>query len=512
VVKPDASHLADGGVLQSEIIGRLIEIAPQAAHYLVIDACRNNLGGTKGPKRFRAEQRRDGMLIAFAASPDKPASDEGEQGGPFALALAEELRKPAQLDLLLFHNVRVAVDARTRGEQVPWTEDGIRRPQRIALGATTPVARPPVVPATPPVATPATSAQMSAAAEAWSMTKDTVSQPALEAFIRRFGDTYYGDLAKSRLDDLRNEQRRLALLQQQEEDRKRAEAAAARAKADAEAMERAEAAKRDPALTMNPGSGRTFRDRLANGADCAACPEMVVVPAGSFTMGSPENEKDRSSLEGPQRRVTIAKPFAVGKFEVTFAEWEACAADGGCAGNRNPKDEGWGKGRRPVINVSWSHVREYVVWLSRKTGKTYRLLTEAEWEYAARAGTTTLYSWGNDIDCSKASHDGGERSACYFNPGGKRRGTQTVGSYAANPWGLHDMHGNVGEWVEDCWHDTYNGAPSDGSAAAETSSCRRVVRGGSWKDFPQSLRSAYRFWHTSFIRDNNLGFRVGRTF
>lgn len=134
VAKPDAQSLADGGVLQSEIITRLTENAPQAVFYLVVDACRNNLGGTKGPKGFRPEQRRDGMLIAFAAEPSKPASDDGSDGGPFATAFAAELGKPAQVDLLLFHNVRVAVDTRTRGEQVPWIEDGIRRAERVRLG------------------------------------------------------------------------------------------------------------------------------------------------------------------------------------------------------------------------------------------------------------------------------------------------------------------------------------------------------------------------------------------
>jgi hypothetical protein len=137
VESPDAGSLADGGVPQSEIINRLIQTAPQAVHYLVIDACRHNLGGSKGPKGFRPEQRRDGMLIAFAASPGMPASDDGPNGGPFAKALAAELSKPAQTDLLLFHNVRVAVDQATGGEQVPWIEDGIRRPERIKLGVLT---------------------------------------------------------------------------------------------------------------------------------------------------------------------------------------------------------------------------------------------------------------------------------------------------------------------------------------------------------------------------------------
>ncbi len=244
--------------------------------------------------------------------------------------------------------------------------------------------------------------------------------------------------------------------------------------------------------------------------DCPTCPEMVVVPAGSFMMGSPANESGRDADEGPQRKVTIARPFAVGKFEVTFTEWDACVADRGCT--HKPGDESWGRGKRPVINVSWDDAKQFVAWLSRKTGQSYRLLTEAEWEYAARAGTTTRYTWGNDIDCSKASYDGGEKSACFFNPGGKFRGTATVGSFSQNPWGLHDMHGNVWEWVEDCYVNNYNGAPVDGSARPPTGNCvSRVLRGGSWLGDPQYLRAATRDRFQPDVRSGYIGFRLART-
>ena len=139
--------------------------------------------------------------------------------------------------------------------------------------------------------------------------------------------------------------------------------------------------------------------------ECDTCPEMVVVPAGSFTMGSPASEKHRDSHEGPQRRVSFARQFAVGKFAVTFDEWDACVADGGCNGYR-PDDQGWGRGKRPVINVNWDDAKAYVAWLSRKTGKTYRLLSEAEREYVARAGTTTPFWWGSSISTSQANYDG----------------------------------------------------------------------------------------------------------
>ena len=238
--------------------------------------------------------------------------------------------------------------------------------------------------------------------------------------------------------------------------------------------------------------GKTFRD-------CPECPEMVVVPAGSFTMGSPAPED-----EGPQHRVTISQPFAVGKYEVTFSEWDACVSAGGCNGYR-PGDEGWGRGSRPVIEVSWEDAKSYVAWLSRRTGQRYRLLTEAEWEYAARAKTRTGYSWGDRI--------GRNRANCY-GCGSRRdsQGTAPAGSFPANGFGLHDMHGNVWEWVEDCWHKSYAGAPSDGSAWVAGGDCSvRVLRGGSWDDAPGFLRSAGRGGNVAGFRYFSYGFRVART-
>ena len=191
--------------------------------------------------------------------------------------------------------------------------------------------------------------------------------------------------------------------------------------------------------------------------ECAIdCPEMIVVPAGSFTMGSPSTEKGRYPSEGPLHTVTFAQPFAVSKYEVTFADWDACVTGGGCNGYE-PNNQGWGGGQQPVINVSWDDAGQYATWLSQVTGKRYRLPTEAEYEYATRAGTTTRYPWGDDIGTNNANCGG-----C----GSKWDKTQTatVGSFAANKLDLHDMVGNVSEWTEDCIHvPDYNGAPTDGS-------------------------------------------------
>jgi formylglycine-generating enzyme required for sulfatase activity len=232
------------------------------------------------------------------------------------------------------------------------------------------------------------------------------------------------------------------------------------------------------------------------------CPEMVVVPAGSFMMGWPPTKKGRE-FEGPQHIVTIGRSFAVAKFELTFDEWDTCFTYGDCP--EGISDGGWGRGQQPVINVTWDDAQRYVAWLSKMTGKSYRLLTEAEYEYATRAGTQTAYPWGDDIGKNNANCDGCGSKWDY-------RETAPVGSFKPNAFGLYDMVGNVFEWVEDCWHDNYNGAPTDDSAWIEGGTCgARVIRGGAWISLPDALRAADRSGGPSVIRLNDLGFRVGRT-
>ncbi len=228
---------------------------------------------------------------------------------------------------------------------------------------------------------------------------------------------------------------------------------------------------------------------------------MVVVPAGKFTMGSPATERGRDDDEGPQHEVTIAKSFAVAKFDVTFADWDACVAVGGCP---RLSDGGFGRGTMPAINVSWDEARQYVAWLTKMTHEPYRLLSEAEWEYTARAGTTTAYYWGDAIGKGNANCDG-----CGSQWDAKQ--TSPVGSFEPNGFGLYDMAGNVWQWVEDCHHDDYNDAPRDGSAWTSGDCSLRVVRGGSWYSDPRILRSAVRDGFSTDSRNGSLGFRVGRT-
>jgi formylglycine-generating enzyme required for sulfatase activity len=253
------------------------------------------------------------------------------------------------------------------------------------------------------------------------------------------------------------------------------------------------------ALALMPG--QPFRE-------CAKdCPAMVVVRAGDFMLGSPttenggDNEKDSNRRHHP---VTIARPFAASKFEVTFADWDACVSVGGCPRESRALDDGWGRGTRPVIYVSWDDAQQYVAWLSRMTGKPYRLLSEAEWEYAARAGSTTAYSWGDEI---------GKNNAVCRGCGSDWDGRQTapVGSFAPNAFGLHDMRGNVSEWVEDCYHENYDETPNDGSAWTTPDCGSHLVRGGSWLNQPRFLRSANRNWDAAGNRSYDSGFRVART-
>ncbi|WP_395668237.1 formylglycine-generating enzyme family protein [Rhodoferax sp.] len=241
-------------------------------------------------------------------------------------------------------------------------------------------------------------------------------------------------------------------------------------------------------------------------------PEMVLIPAGTFIMGSPASEPERVIDEGPQHTVQVAA-FELGKTEVTFAQWDACVADGGCS--HRPGDEGWGRGDRPVINVSWNDITEqYIPWLNRKTGMSYRLPSEAEWEYAARSGCTTAFNVGgacsDKIELSQANFDGN------YTYNGSRKGnslekTVAVGSYEANSWDVHDMHGNVWEWVQDCRNSGYNGAPGSGTAWVSGDCGSRMLRGGGWYYQPEYLRAAVRGWLSPDDRINFSGFRLARS-
>jgi formylglycine-generating enzyme required for sulfatase activity len=498
----DATIARDVDVQDEAVsLDRVLSTIEPARHLqlVILDSCRDNPFVRSMRRTIATRSVRSGhgdideralppnTLIAYAQKAGFTAEDGTGANSPYTTALLKHLSTPGLDVELALRRVRDAVLQATGNRQEPFkygSLGGLELPLVPAALVPAPT-RPEAVPTLP---------LAREAAEYWVKVEKSDDQETLEAYIRRYGETFHGDLAKARLAKLkrtaeeaaaeakRKEEQRLAMLAEEERKRKEAEEAASKAAA-------------------GPKPGQTFRD-------CPECPEMVVVPAGSFTMGSPEGEEGRAEDEGPQRTVTIAKPFAVGKLEVTFAEWDACVSAGGC--KTKPDDAKWGRGKRPVINLSWDDSKQYVSWLSQKTGIRYRLLTEAEWEYTARAGTRTPFSTGMTITTDQANFDGN------YTYGGSakgkyRRKTIEAGSFEPNAFGLHDMHGNVMEWVEDCYKDSYKGAPSDGSASTSGDCSRRVVRGGSWGGVPVLLRAALRGRLTTGDRYNALGFRVGRT-
>ena len=275
---------------------------------------------------------------------------------------------------------------------------------------------------------------------------------------------------------------------------------------------------REEVRWIKPGAGRSSSEVFW---DLEGGPEMVVVPAGKFIRGSPDDEPERLQDEGPQREVTFARPFAAGRHAVTRGQFTAFVKAAS-----HKMDEGWHNpgfrqdNSHPVVGVSWDDAKAYASWLAEVTGRLYRLLTEAEWEYAARAGTATPFWWGPSITPAQANYDGNYVYEGGGSKGEYRQGTVPVGSFEPNPWGLYNVHGNVWEWCEDTWHDNYKGAPTDGSAwlpkranrgRQSNQSSSRVVRGGAWSSDPGDLRSARRNWLTTEVLGSLLGFRLART-
>ena len=268
------------------------------------------------------------------------------------------------------------------------------------------------------------------------------------------------------------------------------------------------------ALAQDKSPGASF-------SDCDRCPDMVVIPAGEFVMGSSQKESGHSD-EKPQHKVTIANAFAVSKTEVTFDQWDACTAAGACP---QAEDDGYGRGNYPAINVSWNDAQAYVAWLSKTTGASYRLLSESEFEYAMRGGTTTAWfwgeaeaSWGSSKACEYANlHDESGKEAHPMYVWSHHKCDDGYGEnaptaqYKPNPFGLYDINGNVREWVADCHQQGYEGAPTDGSVRMHQGACEaRVVRGGAWVDGGSTARSAYRYAEAEDFRNYQVGFRVAR--
>jgi formylglycine-generating enzyme required for sulfatase activity len=430
---------------------------------VILDACRDNpfvrtmRRSTRAIGRglARVDPTTADTLVAFAAKAGSTAADGQGSNSSFTAALLNHLTTP-NLDIrLALGRVRDEVMTTTRPRQEPFVYGSLGgRTITIIDGLEVP----------PPPQTTGSDEFF------WQAIKGSTVSTVFEEFLKKFPGSPRAAEARKRLDELR----RTAALSPE----------------------------RERALKPND----SFQE-------CHGCPEMVVVPAGHFMMGSPTDEQGRlygrTSLEDPRHQVKITRPFAVGRYAVTFDEWDTCVADGACNGY-TPQDEGWGRGQHPVINVNWHDAKAYVDWLSRKTGKAYRLLTESEREYVTRADTTSPFWWGKSVSMDHANYDGTQPFAGEPAGAGRQR-TIPVNSFAPNPFGLYQMHGNVWEWVEDCWNPTYKGAPSDGSAWTTGNCNLRIQRGGSWAHAPRYMRSARRNTVEADWRGNIQGFRVART-
>ena len=554
---------------------------------VILDACRNNplarsmqrTGASRSVSRgsfgdLNESLLGDETLVAYAAAAGTTADDGVGRNSPYTAALLSYLEQPLEIGLL-FREVRARVLEATDGRQRPHEYAsllgehylraavgadpraveaalGLDRPARrlvqqglaragyspgpadgvfgpatraairgwqtsrgatttgyldaagaTALGASVPAAVLPVVTSSPAaVSAPATAASAPATeltrAETvfWESMRDSASASDFEAYLARWPSGIYAPLATNRLAALR------------------------------------EAASAPPALDppRAPEPGDVFRD-------CPTCPEMVVVPAGTFLMGSDRRDDESYDNERPRHRVTV-DGFALGVHEVTREEYAAfVAATGRGSGDRcrafDADDRRWERrseaswrstgywqaGDHPVVCVNWEDAQAYVRWLSAETGEQYRLPNESEWEYAARAGTTTRRHWGDDANDGCAYANGADRTfearVDDWTVAECTDGvvwTSPLGTYQPNGFDLHDMLGNVWEWTEDCWHDDHDGAPRDGSAWTRGGNCgRRVLRGGSWVSFPWNLRSAARLRGDAENRSVNIGFRVART-
>jgi formylglycine-generating enzyme required for sulfatase activity len=436
---------------------------------LVLDACRDNplaetlkrsIGRTRAASVQQGLAKIDspeGMIVSYATQAGLTAEDGRGRNSPFTSAFLKHIESKAEIGTV-FRRISADVYAATNNKQLPEVSLSL-------IGEFYLHGRPEYATASVPPPAP------DPAAVAWETIKKTKDAQLVKDYLAQFSDGIFAAMARSRLRSLTEKK----------------------------------------VAGVFPVPPKLIIDKVKPGEelqDCDQCPKMVTVPAGSFSMGSVSSQSGRNKNESPQHQKTIARPFAVSKFEISFDEWEACLLEGGCNGYK-PKDNNWGRGRRPVIHVSWDDAKSYVQWLNQKTGKLYRLLSEAEWEYAARGGTTGAFATGSGITPRQANFDGsmisGNRTEASY-----RGKTVEVGSFAPNPYGLHDMHGNVMEWVEDCWNPDHAGAAADGSPRGGDCS-RRVLKGGAWYYEAAYLRSAARQSYPPNTRLNVIGFRVART-
>jgi len=489
---PIDAHITGEATVRAEAVDVdtvMDQLAISPMNIVILDACRNN----PFERRFRSTSgglaqmdAPKGSLIAYATAPGKTAADGDRRNGLYTQELLKHIQTPGLPLEAVFKRVRNGVMAASGEAQTPWEASSLtgefffRPVAGVASAAAQHVAAPVDL----------TAVEVSF----WESIKSSTEPEDYQAYLDKYPSGQFVALAQRRV--------------------------------------KKKPVKGDEAATTGTAAsqGPIFKD-------CADCPEMVILPAGNFLMGSPASETGRQDNEGPQHRVSV-RSFAAGKFEVSRGQFAAFVKDSGHnAGNecftfedgkyekrsrRNWQNPGYSQtDSHPVVCVSWDDARAYLAWLSSKTGKTYRLLSEAEWEYGARAGSGTARSWGESPDQACGYGNIGDQATKSRVPGWTyevhnctdgHAYTAPGGSFKPNAFGLHDMIGNAWEWTEDCWNNTYSGAPGDGSAwTTEECSVVRVQRGGSWVNAPKFARSARRKGDDLTIRFSDYGFRLART-
>jgi len=474
-------HLRYKTVNVNYILGTMAD-ARNNLNIMILDACRNNpfarslfsKRGIKNRKGLALMDVPSGTLIAYATRPNKTALDgTGGRNSPYVKHLKVELLKPGLSILKVLTNVRVAVKKETKNRQAPGFYSELDKefcfvaPCGQVVAQTSQAAEPPVAPPptfVPPAAPTLVDRDKDGVADSEDKCPDNTSVEKAKGVDSRGCPL---DRDQDKVADYRDECLGTS--------------AGVKVK------------QNGCPVPPTTSAGKVFRDRLKDGTEG---PSMVWIPAGSFRMGDIQGGGYKN--EKPVHKVSITQRFAIGRYEVTFAEYDKFVE---ATGREKPNDRGWGRGNRPVINVSWHDAVAYTEWLSQQTGKKYRLPTEAEWEYAARGGTDTKYWWGNKIGSNKANCS---NSYC----GDNFKYTAPVGSFAPNQFGLYDTVGNVWEWCADSWHGSYKGAPTDGQVWRGGNESIRVLRGGSWINDPWYARTANRYWVVSDVRFDVYGFRV----
>ncbi|WP_158938601.1 SUMF1/EgtB/PvdO family nonheme iron enzyme [Burkholderia sp. S171] len=498
--------LAKGIDLNSILAGMSAPRSDQL-NLVVLDTCLNN---PYDPANVRVVPPPSRTIVAYATTPGTYAAD-GTRHGTYTAALLRAISQPGRSVEDVLHDVARSVSLATGGKQVPWIAEGPAAaedkfqfaPQtsdiNSNIGRRTMASEAVIAFQSRGILPKDSNEQYELTF--WESIKDSTYPSDYEAYLKAYPNGRFATLAHARIDRLR------------------ASAAAPKAQSQAQVQaDHAHAATPPASVPPAPSAPAPAEKWVATSAppptpapkpavktavstageikDCAACPALVALPGGTFEMGS--NSDDPA--ERPVHRVSVGQPFAIGKYEVTVEQWNACADATGCP---RIDIEGNPAKSTPVHNLSWDDAQVYVKWLSKTTGKTYRLPTEAEWEYAARGGTTTTYWWGNEMrkgyaDCKDCGDPW------------RKDGPVNVGSFLPNPFGLFDMNGSVWEWVGDCWHSSYKGAPADGRVWDEAGCPMRVIRGGSWPDGGAYMQSSTRFKYSSSVRQSQNGMRVAR--